>query len=74
MDSKGRVTLPSEWRRRHLDKKVRVTLIQDGKEIPIRPVKAGKIGETFDSVPVDLDSDLADLERVKRDLLKNKIP
>jgi len=70
VDAQGRVSLPSEWRRRHLDHDGRVTVIQNGEEIIIKPIKALKISEVFDTVPVDLESDLGDWKRVKRELLK----
>ena len=70
VDAQGRVSLPSEWRRRHLDQDGRVTIIQNGEEIIIKPIKATKISEVFDTVPVDLKSDLGDWKQVKRELLK----
>lgn len=70
VDSQGRVSLPSEWRRRHLDREGRVTVIQNGEEIIIKPIKTLKISEVFDAVPVDVESDLGDWKRVKRELLK----
>ena len=70
VDSQGRVSLPSEWRRRHLDPEGRVTVIQNGEEIIIKPIRTVKISEVFDVVSVDLESDLGDWERVKRELLK----
>ena len=70
VDAQGRVSLPSEWRRQHLDHDGRVTLIQNGEEIIIKPIKATKISDVFDAVPVDLQSDLGDWKRVKRELLK----
>jgi len=70
VDSQGRVSLPSEWRRRHLDHDGRVTIIQNGEEIIIKPIRTVKISEVFDAVPVDVESDLGDWERVKRELLK----
>jgi len=71
VDSRGRISLPLEWRRRHLDPDGRVTIIQNGEEIIIKPVKALKISEVFDAVPVDVESDLGDWARVKRGLLKS---
>jgi len=70
VDAQGRVSLPSEWRRRHLDPDGRVTVIQNGEEIIIKPIKPLKISDVFDAVPVDLESDLGDWKRVKRELLK----
>lgn len=70
VDAQGRVSLPSEWRRRHLDPDGRVAVIQNGEEIIIKPIKPLKISDVFDAVPVDLESDLGDWKRVKRELLK----
>ncbi len=70
VDAQGRVSLPSEWRRQHLDHNGKVTLIQNGEEIIIKPIKATKISDIFDTIPVDLKSDLSDWKQVKRELLK----
>ena len=70
VDAQGRISLPSEWRRRHLDPDGRVTVIQNGEEIIIKPIKPLKISDVFDAVPVDLESDLGNWKRVKRELLK----
>lgn len=70
VDSQGRVSLPSEWRKRHLDPDGRVSIIQNGEEIIIKPIRPLKISEVFDAVPVDLESDLGDWKKVKRELLK----
>jgi len=70
VDAQGRVSLPSVWRRRYLDPDGRVAVIQNGEEIIIKPIKPLKISDVFDAVPVDLESDLGDWKRVKRELLK----
>ncbi|UCD45223.1 MAG: hypothetical protein JSV27_01615 [Candidatus Bathyarchaeota archaeon] len=64
------LVLFGERARRHLDHEGRVTVIQNGEEIIIKPIKTLKISKVFDAVPVDVESDLDDWERVKRELLK----
>jgi AbrB family looped-hinge helix DNA binding protein len=69
VDSQGRVSLPADWRRENLDETGNVLLFKRGEEIVIRPKRTRKLSEFFDSVEVDLSSDLSNWHSVKRELL-----
>lgn len=69
VDTQGRVSLPAKWRKKHLGDTGRVTITQKGEEIIITPLKSTKISDHFDSVRVDLKSDLGDWNKVKKELL-----
>lgn len=69
VDHQGRISLPSKWRKKHLSENGKVTITQKGDEIIITPLKPGKISDYFDSVEVDLKSDLSDWNKVKKELL-----
>lgn len=69
VDHQGRVSLPSKWRKKHLGDNGKVTITQNGDEIIISPLKPGKISDHFDSVEVDIKSDLTDWNKVKKELL-----
>ena len=69
VDSQGRISLPAEWRRENLDETGDVLIIQRGDELVIKPKKTKKLSAFFDSVEVELDSDLSDWHSVKKELL-----
>ncbi len=68
VDSQGRVSLPSEWRRTHLNQEGEVVIVNMGEELIIKAKKAQRLSEFFDSVDVELKSDLSDWHRVKTEL------
>ena len=70
VDSQGRVSLPSEWRRTHLNQDGEVVIVNMGEELIIKAKKAQRLSEFFDSVDVELKSDLSDWHRVKEELLR----
>jgi bifunctional DNA-binding transcriptional regulator/antitoxin component of YhaV-PrlF toxin-antitoxin module len=70
VDSQGRVSLPAEWRRQHLDREGSVVIVNMGEELLIRAKKSQRLSEFFDSVDVELRSDLSDWHRVKDELLR----
>lgn len=47
----------------------KVTIMERGEENVIAPVKTRSITMFFDSVPVDLESDMGDWRKVKKELL-----
>ena len=69
VDHQGRISLPSKWRKAHLGENGKVTITQKGNEIIITPLKPGKISDHFDSIEVELHSDLSDWNNVKKELL-----
>jgi bifunctional DNA-binding transcriptional regulator/antitoxin component of YhaV-PrlF toxin-antitoxin module len=72
VDSQGRVSLPSEWRRTHLNQGGDVVIVNMGEELIIKAKKAQRLSDFFDSVDVELKSDLADWHRVKKELLRGE--
>lgn len=72
VDSQGRVSLPSEWRRTHLNQEGEVVIVNMGEELIIKAKKAQRLSEFFDSVDVELKSDLSDWHRVKTELLRGE--
>jgi bifunctional DNA-binding transcriptional regulator/antitoxin component of YhaV-PrlF toxin-antitoxin module len=72
VDFHGRISLPAEWRREHLDQERNVVIIKMGEDLLIRAKKSQRLSEFFDSVEVELTSDLSDWLRVKRELLSGR--
>jgi len=70
VDSQGRISLPAEWKRQHLDQEGGVVIVNLGEELLIRAKKSKRLSEFFDSVDVELRSDLSDWHRVKDELLR----
>ena len=72
VDSQGRVSLPSEWRRTHLNQEGEVVIVNMGEELIIKAKKTQRLSDFFDSVDVELKSDLSDWHRVKKELLRGE--
>jgi bifunctional DNA-binding transcriptional regulator/antitoxin component of YhaV-PrlF toxin-antitoxin module len=68
VDSHGRISLPSDWRKKYLEQD-EVIIISREDELVIRPKKARPLSDFFDSVDVDLKTDLSDWYEVKKELL-----
>ena len=67
VDNQGRIMLPKSWRDRYLkDKKAVVSL--KGDLIEIRPFEDIDLTKYFDSIEVDLKSDLSDWHKVREEL------
>lgn len=67
VDNQGRIMLPKNWRDRYLkDKKAVIT--QKGDVIEIRPFEDIDLTKYFDSIEVDLKSDLSDWHNVREEL------
>jgi len=69
VDKQGRLVLPKKWRERYAGKGVVVLRVR-GEKIVIEPLKLPDLTEFFDSVEVDLKSDLSDWKSVKGELLE----
>jgi len=69
IDSQGRISLPADWRRKHLEQTDDVIILRHGEDLIIKPKKTQKISTFFDSVEVELENDLDDWHAVKRELL-----
>lgn len=72
VDSHGRVSLPPDWRREVLGDASEVVIVRRGDELTIRPRRSRKLSDFFDSIEVDLESDLSDWHAVKRELLSQE--
>lgn len=67
VDNQGRIMLPKNWRDRYLkDKKAVIT--QKGDVIEIRPFEDIDLTKYFDSIEIDLKSDLSDWHNVREEL------
>jgi len=71
VDSHGRISLPSDWRKKYLEQN-EVIIIRQKDELLIRPKKTRPLSDFFDSVEVDLKADLSDWYKVKRELSGKK--
>lgn len=69
IDAQGRISLPVDWRREVLGDACGVIIVRRGDELVVRPKRSRKPSEFFDSIEVDLESDLSDWHSVKRELL-----
>ena len=69
VDKQGRLVLPKEWREKHAGRGL-VILRVEGERIIIEPLKLPNLTEFFDSIEVDLKSDLSDWRSVKGELLE----
>jgi len=69
VDKQGRLVLPKEWRERYARKGL-VVLRVEGERIVIEPLKLPDLTEFFDSMEVDIKSDLGDWKSMKGELLE----
>ncbi len=69
VDKQGRVVLPKRWRERHL-RTDRVIVKEEGDRLVIAPYRPPDLTKLFDSIEVDLRSDLSDWKSVRRELLE----
>jgi len=69
MDKQGRLVLPKEWREKYAESGLVVVRIE-GERIVLEPLKLPDLTKFFDSVEVDLESDLSDWKSVKGELLE----
>ncbi|MBI2076136.1 MAG: AbrB/MazE/SpoVT family DNA-binding domain-containing protein [Candidatus Aenigmarchaeota archaeon] len=71
LDPEGRLLLPKEWREKHGKK---VLIVETDEYLKIVPKKARKLTDFFDSVEVDIKSDLTDWHAVKKELYSKRWP
>ena len=69
VDGQGRIVIPKKWRERYL-KGRRVIMRIRGGVIEIMPERVFDLTRFFDSIEVDVRSDLADWHKVKKELRK----
>jgi bifunctional DNA-binding transcriptional regulator/antitoxin component of YhaV-PrlF toxin-antitoxin module len=69
IDAQGRISLPVDWRREVLGDAEEVLILRRGEELVVRPKRSRRPSDFFDSIEVDLESDLSDWHAVKRELM-----
>ena len=69
VDGQGRIVIPKKWREKYL-KDRRVIMRIRGDVIEIMPERVFDLTRFFDSIEVDVRSDLADWHKVKKELRK----
>jgi bifunctional DNA-binding transcriptional regulator/antitoxin component of YhaV-PrlF toxin-antitoxin module len=67
VDDQGRILLPKIWRNRYLKGK-KAIVVSKGEVVEVRPFTKPDLTEYFDSVEVDLKSDLSDWHKVRKEL------
>lgn len=70
MDDQGRIVVPKEWREKHPGKEYVLELSED--EVRMSPLKKENLTKYFDSVEVDLESDLSDWHAVRKELKRGQ--
>jgi len=69
VDKQGRIVIPKKWREKYL-KKPRVIMKIKGEVIEITPEKELDLTKYFDSISVNVKSDLSDWHRVRKELIR----
>lgn len=67
IDRQGRLVIPKEWRDEVLEGG-KVVMVRRGDSIEIRAYREADLTRYFDSVEVELESDLSDWHSVRREL------
>jgi bifunctional DNA-binding transcriptional regulator/antitoxin component of YhaV-PrlF toxin-antitoxin module len=67
VDKQGRLVFPKKWREKYLKDGI-VLMKIEGEKIIIEPSKKIDLTKFFDSVEVDIQSDLSEWKKVKREL------
>lgn len=68
MDEQGRIVIPKEWRDEHNERKFVIKM--EDEEMKIIPLKSNDLTKYFDSIEVELESDLSDWHSVRKELRK----
>jgi bifunctional DNA-binding transcriptional regulator/antitoxin component of YhaV-PrlF toxin-antitoxin module len=68
LDKQGRLVIPKKWRKDHLKENTVIMRIEDDRII-IEDYKPVDITEFFDSIELELESDIEDWDAVKGELL-----
>jgi bifunctional DNA-binding transcriptional regulator/antitoxin component of YhaV-PrlF toxin-antitoxin module len=67
IDNQGRILLPKNWRSRYLKGK-KAIIVSKGDVVEVRPFTKADLTKYFDSVEVDLKSDLSEWHKVRKEL------
>lgn len=71
MDSQGRISLPSEWRKKLSTNEI--LIFYDGETLILKPKRDPDLTKHFDSVAADIDpKEFEDYHRLKRVLLSGE--
>mgnify|MGYP006295554625 CR=1 FL=1 len=68
MDDKGRIVVPKKWRKKHPGKEYVLEIEED--EVKIYPLKKESLTKHIDSIEIDLESDLSDWHKIRKELKK----
>lgn len=71
LDPEGRLLLPKDWRKKHGKN---VVIVETDEYLKIMPKKRKKLTEFFDTVEVDIKSDLRNWHAVKKELYSKRWP
>ncbi|HIE15096.1 TPA: AbrB/MazE/SpoVT family DNA-binding domain-containing protein [Candidatus Bathyarchaeota archaeon] len=69
VDRQGRIVIPKSWREKYL-KRPRIIMKIKGEVIEIRPEKPSDLTKFFDTMEVDIKSDLSNWHEVRKELRK----
>lgn len=69
LDPEGRLLLPKDWREKHGKN---VVIVETDDYLKIMPKKRKKLTEFFDTVEVDIKSDLRNWHAVKKELYSKR--
>lgn len=73
VDNQGRIVIPKKWRDKHLKKSSKVKMeLKDG-EIVLKCYQPVDITKYFNSLKVDIKSDLDDWDAVKKELYRKRL-
>ena len=72
IDRQGRIVIPKRWREEVLRGR-RIIMVRRGSSIELRALEDIDLTEFFDSVEVDIKSDLSDWHSVRRELSRGRI-
>ncbi|MFO7966476.1 MAG: AbrB/MazE/SpoVT family DNA-binding domain-containing protein [Archaeoglobaceae archaeon] len=70
VDKQGRLVLPKKWREKHAGQNVILRIEED--KIVIEPYESTDLTKYFDSIEVDIESDLGDWKSVRRELFETR--
>lgn len=71
VDKQGRLVIPKEWREEVLEGG-KVLMVRRGDVIEIRTYREVDLTKYFDSVEVEVESDLSDWHSVRRELMAKR--
>ncbi len=67
VDAQGRIVLPKAWREKYLKSKKAIVSVK-GDTVEIKPLTLIDLTEYFDKIEADIEADLSDWHKVRREL------